>query len=240
MIVSASVNNEEDDDGLPDEAFTELELAAGVQHVMRTGDPNATSSGRMPTHWSRNAAFDLNEFDHERRDVETEHSSATIRFDTFAQAQAWAQANPGSVFTRAADGCGFEAKPTPNNQRVNSTQLKIDSYLDRIRKIKALAPYLHNVLTKSASNSRRIVIQPFNRTTWHDELHRLNIAELKRLRLLLTIHLETSRKDLSVLYAEMRRFPRTMKPGHYGEELSEKLHEIMDEVLAYIDLRLRR
>lgn len=40
----------DDDDGLPDAAFTEDELAAGVQHIMRTGNPNATSSGRRPMH----------------------------------------------------------------------------------------------------------------------------------------------------------------------------------------------
>jgi hypothetical protein len=37
---------DDDDGGLPDGAFTEDELAAGVQHIMRTGDPDATSSGR--------------------------------------------------------------------------------------------------------------------------------------------------------------------------------------------------
>lgn len=37
---------DDDDDGLPDAAFTEDELDAGVQHIMRTGNPNATSSGR--------------------------------------------------------------------------------------------------------------------------------------------------------------------------------------------------
>jgi hypothetical protein len=44
--------NDDDDGGLPDAAFTELELAAGVQHIMRTGDPNATrsNSGRTSPH----------------------------------------------------------------------------------------------------------------------------------------------------------------------------------------------
>lgn len=44
-------DDEDDDEGLPDAAFTEDELAAGVQHIMRTGDPNATSSGRTPLSW---------------------------------------------------------------------------------------------------------------------------------------------------------------------------------------------
>jgi len=40
-------DDDENDSGLPDAAFTELELAAGVQHIARTGDPDATSSGRV-------------------------------------------------------------------------------------------------------------------------------------------------------------------------------------------------
>ena len=37
---------DEDDDGLPDDDFIALELALGVQHIFRTGNPDATHSGR--------------------------------------------------------------------------------------------------------------------------------------------------------------------------------------------------
>jgi hypothetical protein len=100
-----------------------------------------------------------------------------------------------------------------------------------------MAPHLHDVLTKSASNSKRLCLRPFHLGTWQAELNRLSADQLKRLQLLVTVHLEDSRKNLRLLYAEMRRFP-SMKAGHYGEELSERLNEIMEGALADIDTHL--
>lgn len=101
-----------DDGGLPDAAFTELELAAGVQHVVRTGDPNATSSGRRRN--SRTPDNSGNECVHDGVSDDLMHvgDQTTRRFDTFEQAQTWARARPGRTFTRASTGVGFEANTT--------------------------------------------------------------------------------------------------------------------------------
>lgn len=239
-FVLDSLNDDEHDDGLPDAAFTELELAAGVQHVMRTGNPNATSSGSSSGQWSTRTTYDSDETGIEDQDdAESSHCTTAMRFDTFALAQAWARGNPGSMFKRAADGCGFEGQ-TRTNPLVNFTSVQVDAYQDRSSRIKALAPYLQNVLSYSASGPRGVRMQPFNRSTWQGELCRLSITELKHLRLLLVTHLAVSRNDLRLLHAAIRRYPKTMSPGDYGEDLSEKLHEIMEEVLAYIDTRLMR
>jgi hypothetical protein len=229
---------DDDDDGLPDAAFTEDELAAGVQHVMRTGNPNATSSGRRPASCSLGPVDDVGgEFAEDAEDVLSSCSKAPLRFETYAQARAWAQANPGRVFTRASDDHGFVAKPALHDQSANPAQHEIDSYRKRSTEIRAMAPHLHDVLSKSASNHRRLVMRPFYRTTWQTELSRLSTAQLKRLRLLVSVHLEDGRKHLHLLYAEMRRFP-SMKAGHYGEALSAQLNEILEGALADIDRHL--
>lgn len=232
--------DEDDDDGLPDAAFTEGELAAGVQHIVRTGDPDATSSSRKPLSWSRQSVDDGDgegDCSEDSDDVRYSSTSATLCFETYSQARAWAQVNPGRVITRGSDGLGFEAKPARHKKSVNPVQHRIDSFSSRSTEIKAMAPHLHDVLTRSASNSSRLFMRPFYRSTWQAELSRLSASQLKRLRLLVAIHLEDSRERLRLLYAEMRRV-RSMKAGHYGEALSEKVNEVMEGALVDIDLRL--
>jgi hypothetical protein len=238
--MGSGLNDWDDDDGLPDAAFTEDELAAGVQHIMRTGDPDATSSGRRPVSWSLEPVDDGDEEGDcakDAGDVPYSSTSSTLRFETYDQARAWAKVNPGRVITRGSDDHGFEAKPARHKQSVNPVQRGIDSYLNRRTEIKALAPHLHDVLTKSASNSSRLVMRPFYPSTWQAELNRLSGSQLKRLRLLVAIHLEDNRKDLRMLYAAMRQF-QSMKAGQYGEALNEKLNEVMEGALADIDMRL--
>lgn len=232
--------SDDDDDGFPDAAFTEDELAAGVQHIMRTGNPNATSSSRRPVSSSLEPVDDANgagECVEDAKDVVSSRGAATLRFETYAHARAWAQANPGRVITRASDGHGFQTKPARHEHSVNPVQREIDSYLNRSTEIMAMAPHLHDVLSKSAFNSRSILMRPFYRSTWQAELSRLTTGQLKRLRLLLAVHLEDSRKRLRLRYAEMRRFP-SIKPGHYGEALSERVNEVKEAALADIDRRL--
>ena len=237
--------DDDDDDGLPDGAFTEDELAAGVQHIMRTGDPDATSSGRRPISW--NDPDDDMDDDHrtqDAHDVLSSHASAPLRFETFVQARAWSQANPGKVFTRAADGRGFESKdvlpvpPVVRPQVVSSPQRDSDLYGQRISEIKALAPHLEDVLSNSNSKRSRVLMRPFYRRVWEDELSRLNTAQLSRLRVLVAIHLGDAYQDLHALHAQMRQFPRSMKTGDYGEELTKHLTEFMEEALKDIDKRL--
>jgi len=234
-----------DDDGLPDAAFTEDELAAGVQHIMRTGDPDATSSGRRSMFWSHEPADDVDDQStQDAHDVLSSRAAAPLRFETFTQAKAWSQANPGKFFTRAADGRGFESKqvlpvpPVVRAQGVNSVQQGINDYLQRSSEIKTLAPLLHDVLSHSASNRHSVRMRPFDRRIWEDELSRLNTAQLSRLRILVAVHLASSRERLRGLYADMRRFPKSMKTGNYGEALTERLNKFMEEALKDIDNRL--
>lgn len=234
-----------DDDGLPDAAFTEDELAAGVQHIVRTGDPDATSSGRRPIPWD-DPAHDMEDDQrtHDAYDVLSSRAAAHLRFETFAQARAWSQANPGKMFTRAADGCGFEAKPVlpvVRAQGVNSVQQGInddgDPYGQRMREIGALAPHLHYVLSHCPINRYRVILRPFDRRIWEGELSRLTTVQLSRLRLLLVVHLGDFREHLRGVYAEMRRFP-SMKAGDYCEEETELLSEFTEKALKDIDKRL--
>jgi hypothetical protein len=236
--------DDNDDDGLPDAAFTEDELAAGVQHILRTGDPNATSSGSRPAfsrhepidNEPRNAAY---ECDEDVGEAMMSPITAALRFSTFAEARAWAQANPGVVIVRASDGHGFGVKSDSRKRSVNPAQREIGSYLQRSAEIKALVPHLYDVLSNSASSSYRVVMRPFYRRTWQAELQRLNAGQLARLRVLLAVHLEDSRNELRFIYAEIRRFP-SMKAGQYGEALSERIHEVMEGALIDIDARLTK
>ena len=68
-------------------------------------------------------------------------------------------------------------------------------------------------------------------------MSRLSAAQLRRLRLLVAVHLEHSRKRLHQLYREMRRIP-SMKAGHYGGALSEQINRVKEGALADIDVRL--
>lgn len=219
--------DDEDDDGLPDAAFTEDELAAGVQHIVRTGDPNATSSNRRSSpahmHETWNAADD--EF--------TDAPEEPTRFETFAQALAWSKANPGRSFARAADGWGFEPKPH------RPARSDIDVRHARRCEIKALTPHLHEVLSRSGSGRYGVVMRPFYRGTWNAELDRLTLTQLRRLRLLLSLDLEDNRKYLRQLYAEMRRFP-SMRGRDYGQDLFEKLQDVVKSAITDIEKRIAR
>ena len=224
---------DDDDDGLPDAAFTEDELDAGVQHIMRTGNPNATSSGRSKSlSWTADEGG--GESTQQSGNRLSSSSGASLRFETFAQARAWAQANPGGAFKRATDGRGFEIKPTPHSRSVNLKQPEVGSNWDRSTEIKSMAPHLHDVLANSAGSYRSISMRPFYRSTWEAELGRLSTAKLRRLRLLVSVHLEESRMYLRDIYDQTRRSHR-MKAGHYGEELHERTNEIMEGALEDID-----
>ena len=227
---------DDDDDGMPDAAFTEDELDAGVQHIMRTGNPNATSSGRSKSlSWTADEGG--GESTQQSGNRLSSSSGASLRFETFAQARAWAQANPGGAFKRATDGRGFEAKPTLHNRSIDSAQPPVGSYSERSTEIESMTPHLHHVLTKSAGNHRSVSMRPFYRSTWEAELSRLNTAQLRRLRLVLAVDLDEGRKNLFSITEEIKR-NRRMKAGHYGEELFERIHEVIEGALKDIDRHL--
>jgi len=221
-----------DDCGLPDEAFTEDELAAGVQHIARTGDPNATSSEKMTVHRRQHSTVAK---DHRRAEwtdqVKHPRTSTPLRFETFAKARDWAQNNPGATFRRATDGQGFESKPTQNHQEV-----EVGDYHARSAEIKALSPHLHTVLSKSGTAGNGFVImRPFYKKTWQDQLGCLSPAQRKRLHLVVTSHLKSSVEELRILedYIQTRRDTKR-KAGNYGEELSRRINEVMVGPIADI------
>jgi hypothetical protein len=213
---------DEDDEGLPDAAFTETELAAGVQHIMRTGDPSATSSNRRIS-----ANRDGDPF------IADSYEIQPLRFETFAQARAWAQANPGGTFKRTGDGQAFEVKSIPvRNTSTNDSS--VSTFFERTAEIREMVPHLENVLSQSAGNHRGVRMQPFDPQTWAAEFSQLSITQRERLRLVLSTHLSKSRADLTVLVSTISH-TRGMKAGHYGEELSERLHSWKACLLTLID-----
>jgi hypothetical protein len=100
----------ENDSGLPDAAFTELELAAGVHHIARTGDPDATSSGRGRYGRSRDYVKDEFASGSEAVDQAGTDEPELLYFATFEDARIWAQKSPGRAFSRSRNGIGFDAK----------------------------------------------------------------------------------------------------------------------------------
>lgn len=163
-------DGEDDDAGLPDAAFTKDELAAGVQYMARTGDPNATftPSRTASSHISKPGDIGQNEYEDE--------PEARPRFRTFTQALMWAKENSGRSFSRATDGSGFEAKPQRQAQEF------VISRNERQADIRNLAPHLSRVLAKSHSGPSGVVIQLLYRSTWDAELGLLTLAQLRRLR----------------------------------------------------------
>ena len=217
----------DDDDGMPDAAFTEDELKAGVQHIMRSGRADACSS-QVPQRFQPAPA-------QVGRDV--------LRFETYEQAQVWAKANPGRAFTRAADGHGFEAKvrpiasampachPTPEARlRPSSLQQELDRHVRSMRELCVLSPHVHNVLTKSGERSRWL----FSQATFIAELESLDRQERARLRMLLHEELQDWKKHLRDVENAIKH-DRRMKPGNYGEEGSRWLIKLQERALVILD-----
>jgi hypothetical protein len=233
MSSSVGTWDDDDDNGLPDAAFTEDELAAGVQHIMRTGDPDAISSGHRRASPALEPVDDGDKDDkcaEDADDVLFSRSAATMRFGTYSQALACPHPSPGRVITRASDGLGFESKPARHEQSVDPLQRRLDSFRNRSAEIRAMAPHLDGVLC---------LARPFYRSTWHAELSRLRTGQLKRLRLLVAAYLQENREELRLLYDEMQR-SRSMRAGDYGEADMEQDSEIMEEALADIETRLSK
>lgn len=211
----------ENENGLPDAAFTEDELTSGVQHIVRTGNPNATSS-------QSGKPYDDVHIDNKI----TDNSNAPAHFKTFAQALAWSKENPGKSFTRAANGIGFEAK---HSRSVSDSR---DRY-SKPSEIKILSPELNKVLTKSGSLRGGAVIEPLDRRKWDAELSRLSVAQLSRLRSLLVLELEKNRSYLRDVYAQMQRSPK-MRSVNYGQDLFEELQVVIKGAIMDIEKRTAR
>lgn len=231
-------SNCDDDDGLPDAAFTQDELDAGVQHIMRTGRADAGRSLYLS---------EEQEVESQEKPAFVQSAGSVLHFANYAEAQAWAKANPGNAFSRKADGCGFEARvrtvtSTTHASRPASTsrfqpislQQHLDEFIRFMEDLKVLSPHAHAIWTKSAGNSRTYTVHPFSNATFTAEIERLSCEKRAHLREMLAVHLQRGKKDLTDLQAEMRR-DRRMKPGHYGEELSQKVNELNERALVVLD-----
>lgn len=172
-------------------------------------------------------------------------------FDSYQEAVNWAKANPGRAIKRAVSGQGFEVKPLSIGKHFQSSQStvlrgiveperlpnrenEIWLYTKRCTEISQYSPQLSDVLTKSSSNRWNIFMRPFSRSKWDQELLHLSNDQLRRLRVLIAVHLENGRQRLRSLAAEMKR-DRRMKPGNYGEPLVEVINEFIETLLLDID-----
>lgn len=86
-----------------DAAFTQDELNAGMQHTMRAG----RADGSRPQYVSKELEGAV-----QGKPALAESPVGVTRFATYAEAQAWAKADPSSAFSRKAGGHGFESKWT--------------------------------------------------------------------------------------------------------------------------------
>ncbi|WP_418319954.1 hypothetical protein [Piscinibacter sakaiensis] len=141
-------DDEDDDDGLPDDAFTETELKAGVQHLMRS----------KPRHPSQSPHAN----DDRQLSTGSDQTLPQMRFTTFPEAVAWSQSHPGHAFTRSPDGQGFVlCKPAPARRRSRALRDAASSVWnfdsdwvgvfggkerDYWRELLAISPYLHSAL----------------------------------------------------------------------------------------------
>lgn len=102
---------EYDDQGLPDEAFTETEREAGVPDIARghSGKRRKISGPRFPP-----------DYEAKRKPGGIQAAIAgALRFQTFDEARAWAMQNPGSSFVPDAIGEGY--RPSKHHLARNGT-----------------------------------------------------------------------------------------------------------------------
>lgn len=242
MQIGSYEFDDDDDDGLPDAAFTQGELDAGVQHIMRSKRADAFQI-RRSTH----------NLDEDRREsLSTQLPSDTLKFATFAHAQAWAKANPGCVFSRATDGEGFVGKykaEIVTAHRINSASSVQDSRSDWKRnlddqrqleiELKQLLPYISNALhCWGNSNSVRFK-QPFTDSAFIAEIGKISKGELKRVRDILVIELQNNLKELRTIESHIRN-DRRMKAGNYGEfsfrAVNVRIQRALDLIDDYIEI----
>lgn len=178
------IQDSDDDMGLPDAALTQDELDAGVQHIMRSG--YAGSPGPRSSIENRGALF-TPQFN-------------TLHFPTYELAQAWAKANPGNAFSRAANGFGFEAKltglsPAPvvcvenssshdelaygNRQRLCEDRIK------RSDELRELSPHAYKSFECWSNCYSHSFPHLFSRNVFMTEIQDLSKDQRNRLRVLL-------------------------------------------------------
>ena len=234
MISDTYDSDWDEDDGLPDAAFTKNELEAGVQHIMRSGRDGGRES--QPQQMLPTLTAQLND--------------NVLHFATYPEAQTWAKTNPGSTFTRAVDGNGYEAKvrsPTSTMSAKRSSaiqsqpydpQHEIDDSIRLMRELRKLSPHMHDIWNKSGCNSPRSV-RPFLHMTFTAEIERLGPEERVRLRQLLCEKLQSTKKFLHKIEYAISR-DRRMKPGNYCEDVNSRLIELQEQALNILDEHINK
>lgn len=231
-------SNWDDDDGLPDAAFTQDELDAGVQHIMRSGSADAGRSRYLG---------EEQEDESQAQPAPARSPGGVLRFATYAEAKAWAMANPGSPFSRAADGRGFEAKvrvvvsATQASRPTSTSRMPPDDpergvwgLSQFMEELKVLSPEVHGIWHKSGSRGRTLLLYPFSNATFVSEIERLSGEKRARLREILAVILQCAKKDLKDLEAIIRR-DRRMWSGDYGVEMDHRLNELHERAIVILD-----
>lgn len=242
-------DDDDGDDGLPDDVFTELELESGVHHIFRTGDPNASSSGRkfgaLP---SRAGADGGPASSGETMDIPCPGDNAPLCFDTFDQASAWAKESAGRVFARASDGNRFEekvAKALPTSSRsvpppASSIPAKkwrqTDGQKKQTNELLNLSTHIHGIITDSNPALFRIwdIFDHFDSGYFEEDLKLCKPEQLARLRQILVALTEDMerelRRDWGMTPAEMAR------KGLYTRRHTAQRIKILGHAIAVLDV----
>ncbi|WP_312183475.1 hypothetical protein [Massilia timonae] len=240
--------DDDDDDGLPDAAFTELERAAGVQHIVRTGNPNAFSSGRRSNVWpSREETYDRLYNSGTRLGLAHASDNTPLHFDTFQQARAWAIQRPGRAFTRAASGTGFDEKvaqvPPASSRSVKppaSSPVSAKDHEDgerrkRMRELNDLSVHIYTMLTFASpggAKTRRVPYE-FDEGLFTWDLQLCNVQDLPRLRAILLIQIGEMQADLSGLLDPENYYQSEKK--YYGSFHTAQHIKMMRQAVAVLD-----
>jgi hypothetical protein len=220
----------EDDEGLPDAAFTEDELEAGVQHIMRSGRTDRGSFHTFPNALCLSAD--------RTRVPEDSRDTRQLRFQTYTEALEWARTHPGQPFSRSPDGTGFAV--LEDARSVSESALKrVD---DSLEQLSALSPHLHYILTKSISTARKDIVVPFSAPAFMADLDRLSPKDLLRLKDLLDDRVRREKEKLTWLLRAISRDyrMRSQPTGSYGEEMNRKLIGIQELAISTLDALLRK
>jgi hypothetical protein len=224
---------------LPDAAFTELELKAGVQHIMRSGYGGQERRPRWNSHRRLDSEDDLeplrdaqqadpSSLYFARRRERPDYRSWSVQFRTYRSALDWSTHHPDIPFTRDPRGQGFIAQVPGKEER---------GPLEDRRELEKLSAHLAFIMKNSGSNRWRLKVQPFHEHAFCLELNCLGRQDLYRLWDLLGERIRWSRQYLAEIEAESRRFP-SMRSKDYGEPLFEALVKIEEQAIRLIRTRL--
>lgn len=125
-------DDDDDDHGLPDGAFTEDELAAGIQYLARGID---------------RGYLDDDDLEDSRQTREPSY------FKTYQEATAWAKNNPGKAFTKSPDGNGYIVKVSKPSSTDYNVEVKNSKQYVNIRPL--VYEKIKHYLTREQSQAEK-------------------------------------------------------------------------------------